>query len=298
MSDKRLHVVWIGLPQGATLPWALPASSPWGPFTAESIDTLDVLSAGESQPAAALLLYLPSGAQAQPIAWPALSAACADAAVLVVTAEVDITTQQRLLTTGVQDVVLESNSTSLAQRVRLAVERRAVENEAVKAYATDLGTGLPNRQQLIEHMSQILALREREPKPVSVLVFRIDGLQGLEAARGQESANVVRRKVAVRLRAGVRASDVVASLGVDAFAVLLSSTESPADATHVVDKLQRWLREPVTVTGASVALSTFVGVAQFPKDGRQPDELLRHASAAALLGAYGMQPGAANDPAT
>jgi len=127
-----------------------------------------------------------------------------------------------------------------------------------------------------------------------VLVFRIDGLQGLEAARGQESANVVRRKVAVRLRAGVRSSDVVASLGLDAFAVLLSSTESPADATHVVDKLQRWLREPVSVTGTSVALSTFVGVAQFPKDGRQPDELLRHASAAAMLGAYGMQPDAAN----
>lgn len=295
MSDKRLHVAWIGLPQGATLAWALPENSPWGPFTAETVATFDERSSGTSAPADALLLYLPSGALAQPIAWPALAAACADAAVLVVTAEVDAATQQRLLATGVQDVVLESNSTSLAQRVRLAVERRTVERDAVKAYATDLGTGLPNRQQLIEHMSQILALREREPKPVSVLVFRIDGLQGLEAARGHEAANVVRRKVAVRLRAGVRASDVVASLGVDAFGVLLSSTESPADVTHVVDKLQRWLREPVTVTGTSVALSTVVGTAQFPRDGRQPDELLRHASADAQLGAYGTPPDAAND---
>jgi len=38
-----------------------------------------------------------------------------------------------------------------------------------------------------------------------------------------------------------------------------------------------------------VPISAHVGVAQFPQDGKQPDQLLRHASAAALLGAYGMQ---------
>ena len=35
--------------------------------------------------------------------------------------------------------------------------------DARKAYATDLETGLPHQQQLIEHMSHLLALREREP---------------------------------------------------------------------------------------------------------------------------------------
>ncbi|HET7795260.1 MAG TPA: GGDEF domain-containing protein, partial [Rhizobacter sp.] len=153
---------------------------------------------------------------------------------------------------------------------------------------------LPNRQQLIEHMSQILALREREPKPVSVLVFRIEGLQGVEAGHGHESANVVRRKVAVRLRAGVRSSDVVASLGADVFAVLLPSTEAPTDAQHVVEKLMRSLREPFKIGGADVPIFTHVGLAQFPQDGKQPEQLLRHASSSALLGAYGMQ-GSANE---
>ena len=51
---------------------------------------------------------------------------------------------------------------------------------------------------------------------------------------GREAANVLRRKLGVRLRAGVRASDVVASLGDDGFAVLLGSILSPADAHRVL----------------------------------------------------------------
>ncbi|MBC7955502.1 MAG: GGDEF domain-containing protein [Cytophagales bacterium] len=290
MNDKQLRVVWVGLPD--TTPgesaFCLPDGGPWGPFVAESLTGLDSL-ASVAPGADVVLLYLPGGAQAAPIAWAALSAACAEAAVLVVTDAMDAATQQRLLTTGVQDVVLQADAVSLAQRVRLAAQRKRVDSEARKAYATDLGTGLPNRQQLIEHMSQILALREREPKPVSVLVFRIDGLQGVEAGHGHEAVNVVRRKVAVRLRAGVRSSDVVASLGTDVFAVLLPSTESPTDAQHVIDKLMRSVREPFKVAGADVPISAHVGLAQFPQDGKQPDQLLRHASSAALLGAYGMQ---------
>ena len=288
MNDKPLRVVWVDRAEPASA-FQLPDAGPWGPFAAEQVSGLDALAANAASGADVVLICLPGGAQAAPIAWAALSTVCAEAAVLVLADSMDAATQQRLLNTGAQDVVLQADAASLAQRVRLAAQRRLVNQEARKAYATDLGTGLPNRQQLIEHMSQLLALREREPKPVSVLVFRIEGLQGVEAGHGHESANVVRRKVAVRLRAGVRSSDVVASLGADVFAVLLPSTESPTDAQHVVDKIMRALREPFKIAGSSVPISTHVGLAQFPQDGKQPDQLLRHASAAALLGAYGMQ---------
>jgi len=295
MSDKSIRVVWAALPaERGAFPFTLTTAGPWGPFVADATsDPCAGLADAATREALAdadtLLLYLPSGLNAQPIAWSALSAACADVAVVVVTEEIDSTTHQRLLTTGVQDIVLTADAVSLPQRVRLSVERWRLGQDARKAYATDLGTGLPNRQQLLEHMSQLLALREREPKPVSVLVFRVDGLQGVESGHGQESANVVRRKVAVRLRAGVRASDVVASLGMDIFAVMLPSTETAEDAQRVVDKLLRSVREPFKLAGSSVGVSAHVGVAQYPQDGKQPDDLLRHASAAALLGAYGGQ---------
>jgi diguanylate cyclase (GGDEF)-like protein len=293
MNDKQLRVVWVG--RAGAPAFALPDTGFWGPFVSTDVEDLAAQPSRDAAAAADVaLVCLPAGAQAAPIPWAALSDVAAESAVLVLVDVLDVATQQRLLNTGVQDVVLQLDAGSLAQRVRLAVQRQAVQQETRKAYATDLGTGLPNRQQLIEHMSQLLALREREPKPVSVLALRIEGLQGVESGHGVESANVVRRKIAVRLRAGVRASDVVASLGGDVFAVLLPSTESATDVEYVVQKLLRSLREPFKIAGSEVPITAHVGVAQYPQDGKQPEPLLRHASTGALLGAYGMQD-SAND---
>ena len=180
---------------------------------------------------------------------------------------------------GAQDVLghEELDAASLPQRIRAAIERKRVERDARKSYATDLATGLPHQQQLIEHMSHLLALREREPAPMAVLVLRIEGLARTQARLGLEAAHVLRRKIAVRLRAGVRASDVVAALGDASFAVLLGSILAPADAERVGAKLLKALLDPFTVAGETLAVSVALGIGQYPQDGAQPDALLRRA---------------------
>jgi diguanylate cyclase (GGDEF)-like protein len=180
---------------------------------------------------------------------------------------------------GAQDVLgfEELEAPSLPQRIRAAIERKRVERDARKSYATDLATGLPHQQQLIEHMSHLLALREREPSPMAVLVLRIEGLSTTQARLGLEAAHVLRRKIAVRLRAGVRASDVVAALGDASFAVLLGSLLTPADAERVGAKLLKALLDPFTVAGETLAVSVALGIGQYPQDGAQPDALLRRA---------------------
>jgi diguanylate cyclase (GGDEF)-like protein len=161
--------------------------------------------------------------------------------------------------------------------LRLAVERKRLERAARKDYATDLSTGLPNHAQLLEHMTHLLALREREPAPMALLVLRIEGLSTTERALGSEAAQVLRRKLAVRLRAGLRASDVAASIGNDAFAVLLAWIDAPDDALRVAGKLALALQQPLRVAGQDQAVAVAVGVGQYPEHGRQTDELLRRA---------------------
>lgn len=219
--------------------------------------------------------------------WPGLSQATPDAAVVVwTTPPCDAELVQRLVQAGVQDVVAPSAQDPLrhadvARSLRLAVERKRIERAARKAYATDLQTGLPNRQQLIEHMSQLLALRGREPAPMALIVARIEGFASAEAALGREAANVLRRKVAVRLRAAVRASDVVAALTADTYALLLASTEEPLDAELVARKLLQALRQTFSLSGQNAAIAVGIGISQFPADGNDADVLLRQAVAAA-----------------
>jgi diguanylate cyclase (GGDEF)-like protein len=202
-----------------------------------------------------------------------------DVAIVVVVPDLQAQRVLAWLDRGAQDVLTaaELAAPALAQRLRAAIERKRLERDARTAYATDLDTGLPHQQQLIEHMSQLLALREREPAPMAVLALRIEGLATAEARLGREAANVLRRKVGVRLRAGVRASDVVASLGEDSFAVLLGSILSPADAERVGAKLMQALMQPLRVAGEDLTVATALGIGQYPQDGAQPDALLRRA---------------------
>jgi len=84
---------------------------------------------------------------------------------------------------------------------------------------------------------------------MALIVLRLEGFRSAEGLLGAEAANVLRRKAAVRLRAALRASDVVASLGGDLYAVLLAWIDDQADAEGVARKLLASLRQPFNVAG-------------------------------------------------
>ena len=256
------------------LPGAALGSSPFGPFEVWTCVGREAVLARLADGGCDALV-LDDGADAIDIA----AEAGRDVAILVVAATLDAAGVLAWLARGAQDVLLtdELAAPSLPRSLRAAIERKRLERDARTAYATDLDTGLPHQQQLIEHMSQLLALREREPAPMAVLALRVEGLASAEARLGREAANVLRRKVGVRLRAGVRASDVVASLGDDSFAVLLGSILTPADAERVGAKLLKSLMQPLRVAGEDLTVATALGIGQYPQDGAQPDALLRRA---------------------
>jgi diguanylate cyclase (GGDEF)-like protein len=253
------------------------ANSTWGRF-----DVLLLSSVGELAQiggVAAAVLVGEAQLEAALTAWPA----AASPAILVVADEPSGPQMIQWTQWGVQDVLTAKACTqaSLGQRMLAAIERHRLTQElraaSVSAYATDLDTGLPHEQQLMEHMSQLMALRERQPSPMALLVLRIEGLATTQARWGADAAHALRRKVAVRLRAGVRASDVVAFLGDDSFSVLLSTMLAPGDAVQVGAKLTAALHAPFKISGTDVAISAALGIAQYPQDGSHAQALLQRA---------------------
>ena len=102
--------------------------------------------------------------------WPALSHAVLDTAVVALLVETPAeAVMAALLERGVQDVVVQTDgpAQALQRRMDIAVRRKVLDRAARKAFATDLATGLPNHSQLLEHMTHLLALREREPAPMA-----------------------------------------------------------------------------------------------------------------------------------
>ncbi|MCW5663323.1 MAG: GGDEF domain-containing protein [Piscinibacter sp.] len=299
MNGQTLRVLVVE--QGVSA--GLPARDALGPLELRRVAGLDAAVQGlDAGPVDALLLTLPCDALASLPAWPAFSRAVAEAAVLVACdGEPGLEAALHLVQLGVQDV-LALDASALPRALRLAVERRRLQELSRKALGTDLLTGLPDQAQLAEQLTQLLAMRERQPAPMALLAVRLDGLAAAEARLGRESANALRRKIAVRLRVGLRAGDVVAALGADLLAVLLPQLQDVQDAARVADKLQEALRAPFAVAGEQVAIAAAIGAARYPQDGRDAATLLRLATglaaAAPTQGRGGSAaPAAANDGA-
>jgi diguanylate cyclase (GGDEF)-like protein len=222
---------------------------------------------------------------------PGLTDAAFESALVVQAQNSTEAAELSLLRRGAEAVIGPASPEDTVRALRHAVERKCLERAARTAYATDLATGLPHLAQLVEHMTQLLALREREPAPMVLLVLRVRGFDLAADRLGVESGNVLRRKVAVRLRGGLRASDVVAAIGPDSFGVLLGRLESKGDGERVAAKLVKSLQQPLLVAGQPCAVGASVGLAIYPEHGKDVDSLLKRASAqagsVATLGAQG-----------
>src|SRR2546423_3557572 len=250
MGGTALRVLLVG-GEGVAAPVLQPASAS-GPFAPERVESLD---AGAALLAAerfdAVVIAARTVDARKLLTWPALSQAAEPALLVLTTDPPGAELATLLVRKGAQDVLPLATDAddALPRAIRLAVERKAQERLARKSSATDVMTGLPNQGQLLEHLSQLIALRDREPAPMALVVLRIEGLAAAEAQLGTEAAQVLRRKLAVRLRVAVRASDVVASIGADCFAVLLARFQDPQGADRLAAKLAAALRPPLAVAG-------------------------------------------------
>jgi diguanylate cyclase (GGDEF)-like protein len=271
MTAPPVSLLVLGAAEGVA---AAAAAAGWSVTRADA-------AAGAAHHDAVLLDAPTAEALAELRQQPGLAQAAFDSAVVVLATEADDAIEAELLRLGVEAIVPPGDPAAVLRAIRHAVERKRLERAARTAYATDLATGLPHQAQLLEHMTQLLALREREPAPMVLIVLRVEGYAGAAARVGGEGANILRRKVAVRLRSALRASDVVAAMGPDAFGVLLGHVDAPGDGERVAAKLVRSLQQPFMVAGQPCAVAAAVGLAHTPEHGKDAESLLQRASAQA-----------------
>jgi len=141
-------------------------------------------------------------------------------------------------------------------------------------------TGLPNRAALRQLVGQAVELAKRYERRFAVLLIDIDRFRRMNDALGREAGDALLRELAQRVRKLLRASDAVARLDGDEFAVLAHELAAPHDAEPVARKLLQALAEPVIVQGKEYRLSACVGIATFPHDANDERSLMQRAGLA------------------
>lgn len=141
-------------------------------------------------------------------------------------------------------------------------------------------TGLYNRSVLLDVLERACQ-RSGQPSQWGALVMAdLDGFKSINDTLGHAAGDKLLVEIARRLRAALRASDVVVRLGGDEFAFLLSRTSSTAAIERLMKRVARAVRAPVAVGSRRIEPACSFGVCLFPQHGRTPFELMKHADIA------------------
>jgi diguanylate cyclase (GGDEF)-like protein/PAS domain S-box-containing protein len=140
-------------------------------------------------------------------------------------------------------------------------------------------TDLPNRTLLAQRAKLALALAARYQRELTVLFLDLDRFKEVNDSLGHAEGDTLLVEVAARIQGLVRSGDTVCRLGGDEFVLLLPDTGKEG-ALRVADKLLAAFRQPFAVAGHSLGVTVSVGIALYPHDGADFDELLKNADTA------------------
>lgn len=159
-------------------------------------------------------------------------------------------------------------------------ERKENEERIRRLAHHDNLTGLPNRNLLHDRTSQSLARVKRNGNRLAILYVDLDKFKPINDQLGHKAGDIVLMEVAHRLVATIRHSDTVARIGGDEFVVVLEDVIRPTEAAKIASKIVEKLSHPFDVLGHACSISASVGIALYPDDGAELDEVFKAADIA------------------
>ena len=157
-------------------------------------------------------------------------------------------------------------------------ERKMAEAKIRHMARFDALTGLPNRTMLRDRMEALA--KDGRRLQYAVHFVDLDQFKQVNDTLGHHRGDVLLQTVADRLRDTARKTDMIARFGGDEFVVLQSPIKAPDEASSLAKRILHSLASTYEIDGHEVVISGSVGIAFAPKDGTDPDQLLRHADMA------------------
>jgi diguanylate cyclase (GGDEF)-like protein/PAS domain S-box-containing protein len=161
------------------------------------------------------------------------------------------------------------------------VSPRVRAEERLQYMATrDVLTGLPNRLLLHERLVQATAQAKRSGNRVGVLFIDLDRFKNVNDTLGHRIGDELLKAVSHALGAVLRESDLLARLGGDEFMVILEDFDEVAMLGTIAQKLLDAVAQPFRIEEHELYVTSSIGIAVYPDDSDDPDELLKHADVA------------------
>jgi diguanylate cyclase (GGDEF)-like protein/PAS domain S-box-containing protein len=168
----------------------------------------------------------------------------------------------------------------MASDISFALDNLGHESRIEFLATHDALTGLPNRNLIIDRITQSLAHAKRSQGQIAVLYIDLDRFKVINDGCGHSVGDQVIRAVASRLTAYIRDGDTVARIGSDEFLVLLNDLQRGTDVFGLTQELCELFTEPFDIDGREIFITVSIGVSVFPQDGILANTLIHNADVA------------------
>ncbi|TKI57074.1 EAL domain-containing protein [Brevibacillus antibioticus] len=174
----------------------------------------------------------------------------------------------------------EGNVTKLLLVTRDVTDRKRSEETIHHLAYHDALTDLPNRRMYVQQLSKEMIQAKRFQSNLAVLFLDLDRFKDVNDSFGHDVGDMLLIKAAKRLQACLKPGDVVARLGGDEFTIMQNQVQDRNEVTALAEQIMYQLQRPFELAGHVFTVSCSVGIALYPQDGDNPEDLLKRADTA------------------
>lgn len=141
-------------------------------------------------------------------------------------------------------------------------------------------TGLHNRTFLTDHFDTLIKGAHRRRERLAVIQLDLDRFKQINDTLGHAAGDYVLVITAQRMRDSCRASDLCARLGGDEFVMILNGAGGTEDIHMLARRILEQINEPILFQGTTILPGASAGIAVYPVDADNAQDLLVHADLA------------------
>jgi diguanylate cyclase (GGDEF)-like protein/PAS domain S-box-containing protein len=144
----------------------------------------------------------------------------------------------------------------------------------------DAMTSLPNRRLFRERLGQALTRADALHHPVAVLFLDLDRFSRINDTMGHDLGDRLLASIVERLGQVTRSADMLARVGGDEFAVILDEGVDVEGVVLLARRMLDGVTTPFDLDGHQVHVGASIGIAVYPEDGADADQLIKNADMA------------------
>jgi len=115
---------------------------------------------------------------------------------------------------------------------------------------------------------------------VAVMFIDLDGFKDVNDTLGHDAGDYVLKQVARRMLSCVRETDTVSRVGGDEFLIIATEINAPENVAQIAEKVIQLVSQPIIFNGSQAVVSASIGIALFPDDDTDMDQLIKKADEA------------------